>query len=169
MSVTNNIETDLAKISQIGKRNEQKNLRFRSYLKGIDGNRIDRLVFRLNAEVSAQIDCTACGNCCRSLKPSLTNDDIKRLSVNQNLSEEVFIEKYIDIEDDANVFRNLPCSFLCENKCAVYENRPEDCRSFPHLDKGNFTTRLWGVLENYSICPIVFNVFERLKMELRFR
>ena len=39
-------------------------------------------------------------------------------------------------------------------------------RSFPHLDKEEFVTRLWAVVDNYSICPIVFNVYEILKDKL---
>ena len=33
-------------------------------------------------------------------------------------------------------------------------------------EEGNFVFRLWGVVENCSICPIVFNVYEQLKGEL---
>jgi hypothetical protein len=46
------------------------------------------------------------------------------------------------------------------------EARPNDCRLFPHLHKKGFVFRLIQVVENCSICPIVFNVFERLKQEL---
>jgi hypothetical protein len=31
----------------------------------------------------------------------------------------------------------------------------------------NIGFRLWGVIENCSICPIVYNVYEYLKDELR--
>jgi hypothetical protein len=33
-------------------------------------------------------------------------------------------------------------------------------------EERNFVFRLWGVVENCSICPIVFNVYEQLKGEL---
>jgi hypothetical protein len=33
-------------------------------------------------------------------------------------------------------------------------------------EERNFVFRLWGVVENCSICPIVFNVYEQLKEEL---
>lgn len=39
----------------------------------------------------------------------------------------------------------------------------ENCISYPHLHKKDFTSRLIGVIENCSVCPIVFNVYERLK------
>jgi uncharacterized protein len=66
-------------------------------------------------------------------------------------------------------FKNSPCPFLENKKCTVYNQRPTDCKSYPHLQKKNFTTRLLGVMDNYSICPIVFNVFEDLKQALKFR
>ena len=50
----------------------------------------------------------------------------------------------------------------------VYAHRPKDCHSYPHLHKKEFVFRLWGVVENCSICPIVFNVYEQLKDELRY-
>jgi Fe-S-cluster containining protein len=71
-------------------------------------------------------------------------------------------------EEEANKyeFRSIPCPFLKDNKCINYEYRPKDCQSYPHLQKEDFVFRLWGVIDNYSICPIVFNVFEILKKEL---
>ena len=33
-------------------------------------------------------------------------------------------------------------------------------------EQARFRSRLYGVLANYEICPIVFNVFERLKDEV---
>jgi hypothetical protein len=63
-------------------------------------------------------------------------------------------------------FNALPCPFLENNRCTNYAYRPHDCRSYPHLHKDDFLPRLMGVIGNYSICPIVFNVYERLKEEL---
>jgi len=63
-------------------------------------------------------------------------------------------------------FKELPCPFLKDDRCSNYDYRPKDCRSYPHLHKKDFRSRLWGVVENYSMCPIVFNVYERLQMEL---
>jgi Fe-S-cluster containining protein len=164
-----NIELDLKKIEELGKLRERENMRFRSYLKGKGSNRIDKIVHRLNLEISGQIDCTECGNCCKKLKPTLNNKDIVRISDRINFSTEIVKEKYIEISDGEHLFKNLPCSFLHENKCSIYNDRPDDCREYPFLHKKEFITRLWGVIANYSICPIVFNVFERLKAELKFK
>ena len=69
-------------------------------------------------------------------------------------------------ENDKFKFNSLPCPFLEDNKCNNYANRPEDCESYPHLSKDKFIFRLMGVIEYYSICPIVFNVYEKLKKDL---
>jgi Fe-S-cluster containining protein len=164
-----NIELDLDKIQEYGKKREDQNWKFRAFLKGKDYDKIDKIVHKLTAEISAKIDCTTCGNCCVRLKSSLTVQDIKRLSNTLQLKENEFIDKYTVNEDGDIFLKNLPCDFLKDKKCTIYNDRPEDCRSFPNLHKNNFTNRLISVIENYSICPIVYNVFEQLKRELYFR
>jgi hypothetical protein len=76
------METDLRKIEQLARQREDENRRFRCYLKASDLSiaRIDAVVTKLYQEVSAQIDCTSCGNCCRVMLPLLTGADIKRLA-----------------------------------------------------------------------------------------
>ena len=169
MSTNKNIEIDLEKIEELGKLLEDQNLEFRAFLKGQNPDKIDKIVQRLNFEISNQIDCTTCGNCCMKLKPFITEQDIKTLSQRLSFSPQQVNDDYIEIDEGNQYFKNLPCSFLKEKKCTVYNDRPEDCRSFPHMHKRNFISRLWGVIENYSICPIVFNVFERLKTELNYK
>ena len=60
--------TDLKKIAQLGKTRERENFKFRSFLKGQDSKRIDRIVHELNEYYSSKIDCTKCGNCCIALQ-----------------------------------------------------------------------------------------------------
>jgi hypothetical protein len=37
------------------------------------------------------------------------------------------------------------------------------------MDRTNFVNRTVGILQNYEICPIVFNVYESLKIELKWK
>ena len=165
------LELDLRKIKLLAEQNEEKNWRFRSFLKFGDDCKIDRIVHRLYHEIAKDIDCTQCGNCCRALKPLLFKKDSKLLANFINMPEDKFVEHYMEFDNNEKKlkFKEIPCSFLKDNKCTVYECRPSDCRSFPHLHKKGFTTRLIDILQNYSICPIVFNVYEQLKIEMRFR
>ena len=57
---------------------------------------------------------------------------------------------------------NPPCPMLDGKLCSIYDNRPEVRRSFPHLEKPLFTSRLMGVIDNVAICPIAFNAYEEL-------
>jgi Fe-S-cluster containining protein len=61
---------------------------------------------------------------------------------------------------------NPPCPMLNEKLCSIYEDRPGVCRSFPHLEQPEFTSRLIGVIDNVAVCPIAFNAFEELKAKL---
>lgn len=85
------------------------------------------------------------------------------------LTKEEFTEKYIETGFSGKMIMNtIPCAFLEENKCNVYEERFNECREFPHLHKPNFNKRLFATLIHYSICPIIFNVVEALKIETGF-
>ena len=164
------LETDPARIAALAKEREDENWRFRAFLKGCDipGGRIDRIVHRLYQEVAAGIDCTACANCCRAIAPTLDRDDVERLARGPGLTPDELVERYLRPAEEAGwyVFRDLPCPFLADGRCAHYELRPEACRSFPHLHKDGFSTRSMSVVQNASVCPIVFNVYERLKREV---
>ena len=70
--------------------------------------------------------------------------------------------------DNDRYLKATPCKYLKDKKCSIYGDRPEDCRSFPHTHKTGFTQRTFGLIDNYSICPIVFNLFEQLKKGITF-
>ncbi len=165
------IEKSLDEISRIAKIKENENTRFRIFLKGLNSKRVDNIVHRINDEVVEQIKCTECGNCCTCLRPTVTNKEVVRLSEITNLSKVSFTEKYLEKDDFENTrfLKDKPCIFLENKKCTIYKDRPADCKSFPHIDKNGFIGRTMSMLNNYEICPIVFNVMERLKRELKFR
>ncbi len=163
-------EIDLKKIKAIAEADEEENWDFRSYLKFYDmsDDELDDLVHQLNESVEEAIDCTQCANCCKHIPPDFIADDIKRISAHLKLSESEFIQKYLKKnEDGEEVIKTLPCLFLDQNKCSIYEVRPKVCRSYPHLRKSQFRARLLSVVQNCSICPIVFNVYEELKNIIR--
>ncbi len=160
---------DLKKIKQLGKKRESENFKFRSFLKGHDSEKIDRIVHELNKYYSSKFDCTECGNCCIALQALINNHDLEKLTAGLEISDSELKKKYTEVDEDGNLyFKHKPCRFLRDKKCEIYNFRPEDCKSYPHLDKENFIGRLFGVIDNYSICPIVFNVYEDLKIKLKF-
>ena len=162
------MEVDLKKILPLAEEREEDNLKFRAFLKmQVSSSKVDAIVQRLYAKYSTELDCTQCGNCCREAYPLIKAKDVSCLSKGLGISNAEFKAKYLKKDDDGDlVFREKPCSFLENNRCTQYLNRPQDCRSYPHLQKREFTTRLFGVIANYVVCPIVYNVYEDLKMEL---
>jgi len=166
-----NLELDLEKIHLISQQKEQENFRFRSFLKGQDSKRIDSIVHRLNKEIGDQIDCTTCGNCCSILTTNVTKKEIDVLAEYENISPQDFEANFLKkVQYEPTLcLKDMPCRYLKDKKCTIYSFRPDDCRSYPNLHKKDFNSRTLFVLEQYGICPIVFNVFERLKLEFRFR
>ena len=164
-------ETDLKRIAQLGEERDDENWEFRTFLKCLDmsGEELDAVVHQITAEVTSQIDCTKCANCCKQISPLLDQEDISVFAQGLKMPVSEFEKRYLSpSENDPSKYKftELPCPFLQGERCTNYEHRPKDCRSYPHLHKSRFISRLWGVVDNYSICPIVFNVYERLKAEL---
>ncbi len=162
--------TNIHNIASFAESVEDENYAFSLFLERFEENMVDHKVFALNQLVSKQIDCTKCGNCCRGLLINVEYDDKVKLAAHLGLNEMVFTEKYIETSNGGvSVFNTIPCHFLSENKCTVYEARPDGCREFPHLHKPGFNKRLFNVMDSYKRCPIVFNVVEELKKELNFK
>jgi uncharacterized protein len=163
--------TSLDYIKEMAFVREKENLYFRALLKQHDlsSDEIDAIVHKMAGRVTSQIDCPKCANCCKQIKPALNKADISRFSVGLRCAASQFQELHLcpDKENSSQyTFKKLPCPFLHNNKCSNYDYRPGDCRSYPHLHKKDFIFRLWSVVENYEICPIVFNIYEQLKTEL---
>lgn len=164
------IETDIRKIKKLAARYDDENWEFRAFLKAssLSSKKLDSVFHRHCQEVTAAIDCATCGNCCREALPTLSPTDIQRLATGLKLTEEQVHQRYLHPGDEPGSieFNAKPCPFLSENKCSVHEFRPDVCRSYPHLHKPDRVFHLIGVVTNCSICPIVFNVYERVKAEL---
>jgi Fe-S-cluster containining protein len=161
---------DIDQIKKLAKKKEEENWGFRSFLKscGIPCQNIDLITHRLYSKIAAKIDCMSCGNCCKEVKPVLTEKDISTCAHGLNLSETEFKKQYLaeTEEPDKYTFNKKPCPFLQGTICSIYNIRPLECRSFPHIQKKCLVSRLISVIHNCSVCPIVFNVYEGLKSQI---
>ncbi len=170
-----NITTDLKTIKRLGKLRQAENDDFRMYVRELPYSikTIDQAVAKAYGHISAKIDCTQCANCCRKLNPTLTQADAKRLARHLSLPLSAFIARYLKtLKQDKKkilIFQKRPCPFLKKGCCTVYEVRPRDCRSYPHLHRRGFVYRVRQAVENYDLCPIVFNTYEALKDTLARR
>ncbi len=162
-------QTDLNIIANKAQEREQENEDFRLWLKKSDPEKIDIIVHSLNDKVSNVVDCTTCGNCCKTLIINVSPIDLYNCSLGLDMPETVFKDKYLEESLAGNLFMNtIPCNFLSNDKCTIYENRFNECREFPHLHKTGFQDRLLGTMLHYGRCPIIYNVIEGLKLETGF-
>jgi Fe-S-cluster containining protein len=158
------LEIDLSRIQQLSQEHDDENWEFRSWLKQYAPDDVDDTIKTLSQKYFALIDCTQCANCCRSLQMEFKNNELHAIANTLGQSIEAF-QKQSMSEDMVNP----PCPMLNGKLCSIYENRPEVCRSYPHLEQPEFTSRLIGVINNLAICPIAFNAFEELKTKLAWR
>lgn len=167
------LELDLNTIKRNAKRWEDKNWRFRSFLKMQDPDKIDEIVAGIYEKVLEGVDCTECGNCCIELETCFNGDEIDRMTTALGIDKQKFIKESTKPDEfgakDKFYLNSKPCKFLKDKKCTIYELRPEECSSYPYLHKEGFTSRLFGVMQNYELCPIVYNVYEMLKQRFNYR
>lgn len=163
--------TDLQVLAQAELDRQEENYYFKTFLENRDGVDIDSRVNRLNEIIAPAIDCTACGNCCKSLMVNITQPEAERLAVYLQMDVGDLKEKYIETSQQGSmmVLNTIPCHFLKGTSCSIYEHRFAECRDFPALHRGNFRERLFATFMHYGRCPIIYNVVEQLKIETGFK
>jgi uncharacterized protein len=128
--------------------------------------KVDSVAHEAHDAVFKQIDCTRCANCCKTMPPSLSKKDVKRIADFLDKKPEEIIENYLkpdENEPHSWEMNGLPCPFLVDDKCSIYEARPEACRSFPHTHKPHLTSRTYGLATNAVVCPAVYHIIVRLE------
>ena len=154
---TDHIETNLLTISLLSNSREQENERFKLFMQPIDSSQVDSKVLELNNTISPKIDCTQCGNCCKSLMIIVSEEEANELSTTLKQTRENFDNQYLEKGTSGMLLINtIPCTFLSENKCTVYDHRFAGCREFPAMHLPNFKQRLFTSFMHYHRCPIIF-------------
>ncbi len=165
---TAQVEKDLGVIAQSAIAKQSENDSFRDFLKTHNSQQIDEAVFALNETIAPQISCVSCGNCCKSLMVNINDDEANNLSRHLGQTREEFDTKYLEKGSSMMILNSIPCHFLSDNKCTVYEYRFEGCKEFPALHLPEFSKRLFTTFMHYDRCPIIYNVVEGLKAEMEF-
>jgi uncharacterized protein len=163
------LQTSLTAIAHAAKEKEAENLQFVEQLQQMNGEEVDAAVQQLNQQIEPQIDCTQCGNCCKSLMVNITADEADRAAAHLNMNREEFDTAYVEKgSHELMIINSIPCHFLNGTSCSIYEVRFAGCREFPALHLPQFNKRLFTVMMHYDRCPIIFNVMEALKKETGF-
>jgi Fe-S-cluster containining protein len=163
-------------VKSAASRLEDANIKFRSFLKGhADENELDAQFLRLHNELFANYDCRKCANCCREYGTALSDAEVSRIAAFLGQPEDEFIAEYLTAnkpDDDGKRYQieQKPCPFLLKDgRCRVQDCKPDDCRAYPYTDKPGRLWSLLGVLRNAKVCPVVFEILERLKPTYHFR
>lgn len=128
---------------------------------------LDKLAEVVDKEVWQEIECLSCGNCCKTMSPTFTVKDVKRISAHLGMQPLEFREKYLYLEKKDNDWMNKqqPCQFLnlANNMCSIYEVRPADCAGFPHLTRKKMVDYVHVHKQNVQYCPATFKMVEKMK------
>lgn len=142
---------------------------FRKFINKLEKNLpkdIDKVTPVIEKEVWKEVDCLSCANCCKTMTPTYTPKDIKRIAAHFKITPEAFTKQYLKKDSDGDmVNKTQPCVFLNlkDNKCTIYAIRPADCSGYPHLSKRKFAEYAHVHKQNIDYCPATFKMIERLK------
>jgi len=134
---------------------------------------LDKLSQKLNTEVWQEIDCLTCANCCKTMTPTYTARDIKRISAYLGMTPQEFKDKWLHYDKKDGDWMNVsrPCQFLDlkTNMCSIYEVRPRDCAGFPHFTKKKMVDYMHVHKQNIEYCPATFKMVQKMMEKLSLK
>jgi Fe-S-cluster containining protein len=145
---------------------KSKMRRFLSKLEKESPKGLDKKIAVLEKEVWQETDCLTCANCCKTMTPTFTKQDMKRISAHFKMTVEEFQKKWLKKERGGErdwLNKTEPCQFLNlkDNMCSIYEVRPADCAGFPHLSK-KFNDFVHIHKQNVEYCPATHRLVEKM-------
>jgi Fe-S-cluster containining protein len=162
------MEPEYAKWLQKAEQQQKATKQFLKKLRKKPPKDLDQRFQHAHKEAFEQVDCLGCANCCKTMSPRVCDRDIRRIARVLGMTERRFTETYLYCDEDGEYLMNAaPCPFLGDdNKCLIYEDRPDACANFPHTNHRKMHKHLNTAAHNYDRCPIVYTVLEQLKQEL---
>jgi uncharacterized protein len=143
---------------------------FKRFLNKVDKNpprRLDNLTPAIEKEVWQEVDCLSCANCCKTMTPTYTTEDIKRISAHLGQTPKEFKDQWLKFDKKEGDWQNKiqPCQFLNlkTNMCNIYEIRPADCSGFPYLSIKKMTDYMHVHKQNIEYCPATYKMVEKLQ------
>lgn len=160
-----------SKVREEFNRMEDENYVFRAYLKNhADIDELDQQFLKMHKELFVNYDCSKCRNCCKEYSASFEEYELATVADFLKISEKEFRDNYIEEEFGEYQIKKRPCCFLKEDGiCEIEECKPKSCQGYPFTDKPERLFSLLSIIESASVCPVVFEMIERLKKEYMFK
>jgi Fe-S-cluster containining protein len=139
--------------------------KMRSFLTRLEKNapkNLDEWIVEADKEVWKETDCLSCANCCKTMSPTYTLTDIRRISAHLSMTPLAFKTTYLHKDNEGdwlNVTR--PCQFLdLNNMCTSTRSGLLICRisTPPKKAKQYMPTHS----QNVAYCPATFKLVEKM-------
>jgi len=160
------------KIQEAARAKEDENVRFRSYLKNhAEEEALDNQFLSLHKELFTDYDCSKCRNCCKMFRGAFEESEISEAADQLLISSQQFKDSFLQSDEILGGYetKNKPCDFLDEDgNCVLGDAKPQSCKDYPYTDQPGRLWSLYTVLNALEICPVVFEIYERLKLEYGF-
>ncbi len=147
---------------------------FKKYLSKLEKNPpkgLHKKIELIDAEVWKETDCLSCANCCKTMTPTFTTKDMKRIADYLNMTVQEFKDTwlYYDKKDKDWMNKKQPCQFLNTktNMCNIYAVRPADCAGFPHLTKKKVVDYIHVHQQNIAYCPATYKMVEKMMSSIQ--
>lgn len=157
-------------VQEAALKHEAENYRFRRFLKShADEKVLDKQIHELHEELFAAYDCSQCRNCCRSYDVSLEAGEIAAIAAAKGLTPAALCAQYLT-EGLLGYEIKKPCPFLRnDGTCEVESCKPAECSGYPYTDRPDRMESLLNIVASAEVCPIVYEMLERLKDTYHFR
>jgi len=148
------------------KNNKSAFKRFLTRLEKNPPRGLDKIAAQTDAEMWKNNDCLSCANCCKTMSPTYTGTDLRRISQHFGMTVNEFKAKWLYKDRNGDwLNKNQPCQFLNleDNKCSIYPIRPRDCAGFPHHTKKRMVEYMHVFKQNIEYCPATYKLVEMMK------
>lgn len=100
--------------------------------------------------------CTQCGDCCTGAPGYVwvSEEEIAKLAERLNLDVPTFERRYVrqaGRRKSLIEYNGGDCCFLVDRKCAVYEDRPIQCKTWPFWESNLRSRAAWN--RTCEVCP----------------
>jgi uncharacterized protein len=131
---------------------------------------LDGIAAQADSEMWKKTDCLSCANCCKTMSPTYTRQDLVRISTHIGMTVGEFQKKYLRKDRQGDwINKATPCQFLNleDNKCSIYAVRPRDCAGFPHHTKKKMVDYMHVYKQNLEYCPATYRLVEMIREKLQ--